>query len=78
MPRSFAPVPSVPITPLKRLRFLSGYKQRDFARVLGLSPSGYNVRESGIVPLSKADAKKLARILGVPASELLATNGTGR
>lgn len=75
MSRFVSPLPSVPITPLKRLRFLAGYKQRDIARALGLSPSGYNSRESGIVPLSLADARKLARILKIPLSDLFEGEG---
>ena len=70
MPRFFSPLPSVPITPIKRFRFLSGIKSRDIAKALGHAPSWWSVRENGIVPLSKDDARKLSRILKIPLSDL--------
>jgi transcriptional regulator with XRE-family HTH domain len=59
------------ITPLRRIRFLAGYKAQDIAAALGKSSSWISIRESGIVPLSKDEARALAKILKVPASALL-------
>ena len=60
----------VPITPLKRARFLSGLRQYEVARLLGLAPSGYCLRERGDIPVSAREATRLSKILKIPVEEL--------
>ena len=58
------------MTPLKKARVLAGFRQGDVARLLGQSPSWYCQRESGHLPVSASDARKLSEILETPVEEL--------
>jgi len=58
------------ITPLKRIRFLSGTRACECAAVLGKSRSTYSLMENGHRPVRVEHAILLSKFLNVPVEKL--------
>jgi transcriptional regulator with XRE-family HTH domain len=65
------------ITPLKRIRFLSGTRACECAAVLGKSRSTYSLMENGYRTFRVDDALTLAKFLDVPVEKLFAKGHGG-
>ena len=63
---------SASITPLKRIRFLSGTRACECAAVLGKSRSTYSLMENGHRPVRVEHAILLSKFLDVPIEKLFA------
>ena len=56
---------------LKKFRKLSGFRQDDIAKIIGLDRSAYAYYESGKTEPSIENLKKIAKVLGVDMNTLL-------
>ena len=63
------------ISPLRRIRFLSGIPQRDIAKAIGRQPSWLSKAEDGTFPVSEREARILARIFKTSIKELFPGGG---
>lgn len=59
---------------LKYIRQQNNIKQKQMAKLLGISPSNYLKKESGIVKFSLIEAKKIADYFNMPIEEIFFNN----